>query len=166
MTAVGPKISCLNPWKLIACYLRTWEPRHLLSVFVTASEEGGASWLKILYHTPKNIFTASEEGGLQLIIETVGVDSPAYRCGVRQGDVIVTVDDWLITVMDRPQVIIMFDWLCLYEYFASTQKRRENFANIYLLRVSPSQTKLIVNCLNLSGAERGEVASWGSSGFY
>ena len=53
-------------------------------------------------------FTRSEESGLNLIIETVNQDSPAYKSGVRQGDVIVTVDDWLITVMDRPQVIIMF----------------------------------------------------------
>ena len=46
----------------------------------------------------------SEEAGLNLIIETVNQDSPAYKSGVRQGDVIVTVDDWLITLMDRPQV--------------------------------------------------------------
>ena len=49
-------------------------------------------------------FTRSEEAGLNLIIETVNQDSPAYKSGVRQGDVIVTVDDWLITLMDRPQV--------------------------------------------------------------
>ena len=48
--------------------------------------------------------TRSEEAGLNLIIETVNQDSPAYKSGVRQGDVIVTVDDWLITLMDRPQV--------------------------------------------------------------
>ena len=36
----------------------------------------------------------------------VSEDSPAYECGVRSGDVIVTVNDWLITVMDRPQVEI------------------------------------------------------------
>ena len=46
----------------------------------------------------------SEERGLQLIIESVGADSPAFRSGAREGDVIVAVDDWLITPMDRPQV--------------------------------------------------------------
>ena len=112
--------------------------------------------INIISH-PKNIFNASEEGGLQLIIETVGVDSPAYRCGVRQGDVIVTVDDWLITVMDRPQVS---------SYNVCKSMVGKLCKNIYLLRVSPSQTKLIVNCLNLSGAERGVVASQGSLGFY
>jgi len=49
-------------------------------------------------------YSYSEEAGLNLIIETVNQDSPAYKSGVRQGDVIVTVDDWLITLMDRPQV--------------------------------------------------------------
>ena len=48
----------------------------------------------------------SEERGLQLIIESVGADSPAFRSGAREGDVIVAVDDWLITPMDRPQVNI------------------------------------------------------------
>ena len=92
------------------------------------------------------------------------MDSPAYRCGVRQGDVIVTVDDWLITVMDRPQVSSYN--VCKSIYFASNQRKGKLCKNIYLLRVSPSQTKLIVNCLNLSGAERGVVASQGSLGFY
>ena len=50
------------------------------------------------------IFVFSEERGLQLIIESVGADSPAFRSGAREGDVIVAVDDWLITPMDRPQV--------------------------------------------------------------
>ena len=31
-------------------------------------------------------------------------DGPAYECGLRSGDVIVTVSDWLITVMDKPEV--------------------------------------------------------------
>ena len=45
----------------------------------------------------------------------VNEDSPAYECGVRSGDVIVTVNDWLITVMDRPQARIFVDFftLCL-----------------------------------------------------
>ena len=51
-----------------------------------------------------NICYFSEERGLHLIIESVGADSPAFRSGAREGDVIVAVDDWLITPMDRPQV--------------------------------------------------------------
>ena len=30
---------------------------------------------------------------------------PAWESGVRKGDVIVTVNDWLIVLMDRPQVM-------------------------------------------------------------
>ena len=41
---------------------------------------------------------------MNLIIETVNENGPAWKCGIRPGDVIVTVDDWLITVMDKPQV--------------------------------------------------------------
>ena len=46
---------------------------------------------------------------MNLIIETVTENGPAWKCGVRPGDVIVTVDDWLITVMDKPQVNILID---------------------------------------------------------
>ena len=57
-----------------------------------------------------NCYVFSEERGLQLIIESVGADSPAFRSGAREGDVIVAVDDWLITPMDRPQVSEGSDW--------------------------------------------------------
>ena len=40
----------------------------------------------------------------------MGADSPAFRSGAREGDVIVAVDDWLITPMDRPQVSEGSDW--------------------------------------------------------
>ena len=46
----------------------------------------------------------SDENGLHLVLGQVTEDSPAYECGVRSGDVIVTVNDWLITGMYRPQV--------------------------------------------------------------
>ena len=46
----------------------------------------------------------SHQAGLQLIIDEVSQVGPAYRCGLRAGNTIVTVDDWLITLMDRPQV--------------------------------------------------------------
>ena len=46
----------------------------------------------------------SEEGGLQLIFGEVKEDSPAWKSGIRPSDVIVTVNDWLITIMDKPQV--------------------------------------------------------------
>ena len=32
-------------------------------------------------------------------------NGPAWESGVRPGDIIVTVNDWLIVLMDRPQVI-------------------------------------------------------------
>jgi len=51
-------------------------------------------------------YTFSDENGLHLVLGQVNEDSPAYECGVRSGDVIVTVNDWLITVMDRPQVAV------------------------------------------------------------
>ena len=38
------------------------------------------------------------------MIEAVEENGPAWKCGVRAGNVIVTVDDWLITLMDQPQV--------------------------------------------------------------
>ena len=43
-------------------------------------------------------------------------NGPAWESGVRAGDVIVTVNDWLIVLMDRPQVIwsalrLMMIWL-------------------------------------------------------
>ena len=38
------------------------------------------------------------------MLGSVYEDGPAYESGLRSGDVIVTVSDWLITVMDRPQV--------------------------------------------------------------
>ena len=46
----------------------------------------------------------SDENGLYLVLGQVYEDGPAYESGLRSGDVIVTVSDWLITVMDRPQV--------------------------------------------------------------
>ena len=49
-------------------------------------------------------YCQSEEAGLQLIIDEVTKVGPAYRSGLRAGNTIVTVDDWLITLMDRPQV--------------------------------------------------------------
>ena len=47
---------------------------------------------------------SSDENGLYLVLGSVYEDGPAYESGLRAGDVIVTVSDWLITVMDRPQV--------------------------------------------------------------
>ena len=38
------------------------------------------------------------------MLGAVHEDGPAYECGLRSGDVIVTVSDWLITVMDKPEV--------------------------------------------------------------
>merc|ERR1719422_900156 len=51
-------------------------------------------------------YTFSDENGLYLVLGQVYEDGPAYESGLRSGDVIVTVSDWLITVMDRPQVAV------------------------------------------------------------
>ena len=37
-------------------------------------------------------------------MDDVVESGPAWESGVRKGDVIVTVNDWLIVLMDRPQV--------------------------------------------------------------
>ena len=46
----------------------------------------------------------SKNHGLHLIMDDVVESGPAWESGVRQGDVIVTVNDWLIVLMDRAQV--------------------------------------------------------------
>ena len=48
----------------------------------------------------------SKNHGLHLILNDVIENGPAWESGVRPGDVIVTVNDWLIVLMDRPQVNI------------------------------------------------------------
>ena len=45
----------------------------------------------------------SDEFGLHLVLGRVEEESYAYQCGVREGDIIVYVNGWLITVMDKPQ---------------------------------------------------------------
>ena len=49
----------------------------------------------------------SDEFGLHLVLGRVEEESYAYQCGVREGDIIVYVNGWLITVMDKPQVYSM-----------------------------------------------------------
>ena len=39
-----------------------------------------------------------------MILSDVKEDCPAWKSGARPGDAIVTVKDWLVTLMDRPQV--------------------------------------------------------------
>ena len=51
-------------------------------------------------------YSITPQAGLQLIVESVEEGGPAYTSGLRQGDRVVKVDDWLITLMDRPQVEI------------------------------------------------------------
>jgi hypothetical protein len=46
----------------------------------------------------------SKNHGLHLILNDVIENGPAWESGVRAGDVIVTINDWLIVLMDRPQV--------------------------------------------------------------
>ena len=54
--------------------------------------------------TVLTVLFSSDENGLYLVLGAVHEDGPAYECGLRSGDVIVTVSDWLITVMDKPEV--------------------------------------------------------------
>merc|ERR1712038_446258 len=49
-------------------------------------------------------YTFSKNQGLHLIMDDVVESGPAWESGVRKGDVIVTVNDWLIVLMDRAQV--------------------------------------------------------------
>jgi len=49
-------------------------------------------------------YSISKDKGLHLIMDDVVESGPAWESGVRKGDVIVTVNDWLIVLMDRPQV--------------------------------------------------------------
>ena len=46
----------------------------------------------------------SAEGGLLLLLMHVTKDSPAWMCGLRDGDAIVSVNEWQITLMDKPEV--------------------------------------------------------------
>ena len=55
----------------------------------------------------------SSESGLVLILVHVTKDSPAWMCGLRDGDAIVTVNEWQITLMERPEVGF-FCHSCLY----------------------------------------------------
>ena len=43
-------------------------------------------------------------------MDDVVENGPAWESGVRKGDVIVTVNDWLIVLMDRPQVTLSFQF--------------------------------------------------------
>jgi len=51
-------------------------------------------------------YNLSSEHGLQLLLGTVEPGSPAWKSGLRSGDTIVTVNDWTITLMDKPEVAL------------------------------------------------------------
>merc|ERR1711909_19574 len=53
-------------------------------------------------------YTFSKNHGLHLIMDDVVENGPAWESGVRKGDVIVTVNDWLIVLMARPQFFSVF----------------------------------------------------------
>merc|ERR1712038_1747308 len=82
---------------------------HLLMMCLAC---GSAKWIDLKRKFVKKkwgveiSYTFSDENGLYLVLGQVHSDGPAYESGLRSGDVIVTVSDWLITVMDRPQVAV------------------------------------------------------------
>ena len=41
-----------------------------------------------------------------LLFDSVSEPSPAWQCGLRQGDLIVQINDWRIASMDKPEVDI------------------------------------------------------------
>ena len=43
---------------------------------------------------------------LFLLFDSVSEPSPAWQCGLRQGDLIVQINDWRIASMDKPEVDI------------------------------------------------------------
>ena len=52
-------------------------------------------------------FFSSSECGLVLVLGNVIKDSPAWLCGLRDGDAIVTVNEWKITLMEQPEVTMI-----------------------------------------------------------
>ena len=58
----------------------------------------------------------SKNHGLHLIMKDVVEGCPAWESGVRPGDVIVTVNDWLIVLMDRPQVTYTIFCCCFSKF--------------------------------------------------
>ena len=44
-------------------------------------------------------------------------DSPAWMCGLRDGDAIVSVNEWQITLMEKPEVGILCILSFLFNYF-------------------------------------------------
>ena len=53
----------------------------------------------------------SAESGLLLLLMHVTKDSPAWMCGLRDGDAIVSVNEWQITLMDKPEVRNVYFYL-------------------------------------------------------
>ena len=55
----------------------------------------------------------SSECGLQLVLGHVEENSPAWKSGLKAGDAIVTVNEWVITMMDKPEVIFHIQYWIL-----------------------------------------------------
>ena len=54
-------------------------------------------------------FTLSPDYGLHLMLSDVVKESPAWRHGLRPGDTIVSVNGWMITMMDKPEVGLIIE---------------------------------------------------------
>jgi C-terminal processing protease CtpA/Prc len=80
-----------------------------------------------MFTTIQNISLFSKNHGLHLILNDVMENGPAWESGVRAGDVIVTINDWLIVLMDRPQVGFIL-YLQIVNSVVKTQ-RMNNSAN-------------------------------------
>jgi len=51
-------------------------------------------------------YSYTRDYGLVLVLTSVSEPSPAWQCGLRQGDLIVQINDWRIASMDKPEVAV------------------------------------------------------------
>ena len=49
-------------------------------------------------------YSYTPDYGLVLVLSSVLESSPAWQCGLRQGDSILQINEWRIACMDKPEV--------------------------------------------------------------